>query len=58
MLRKIMNFVFLIVSGFLGGAAAHALDTEALAISVTSVLFPTNANPGTGAMWTGVGTLN
>ena len=55
---KLLQVAVLIIASFLGGAVAKAFDAEALAISITSVLFPTNANPGTGAEWIGVGTGN
>lgn len=55
---KLLQIFLLILSSFVGGVTAQAFDVAALAISITSVLFPTNANPGTGAMWTGVGTGN
>ena len=55
---KLFQIFLLILSSFIGGVTAQAFDVAALAISITSVLFPTNANPGTGAMWTGVGAGN
>jgi hypothetical protein len=51
---KLLQIFLLVLSSFVGGMTARAFDVEALAISITSVLFPTNANHGTGAMWSGV----